>query len=462
MDAKRPVGYDESERLGTEPMTADARTILREGAMTNFQIMVVAICTLLNMIDGFDVLAISFTAPVIAKEWAVNPATLGVLLSAGLAGMALGSLVLSPLADIAGRRAVVGLSTAIISIGMLSSAATSNVWELAALRFATGLGIGGLLASGNTLLAEYAPDRWRDLSISFMVVGYSAGAIIGGSISAYLIAAFGWRAAFIFGGVCSTALLPAVLYLPESIDFLLARNGKDALEGVNAVMRRLGHPSMTALPQIASEEISTRAVIGVFEARFLKGTLLICLSYFMLMFSFYFVLSWTPKNLVDLGFTVRQGIFGSVLLNVGGILGGLAFGYFAGKSHTRRLAPYMFVALFVSIVGFGALHEGLVPVMTGAFVAGFFLIGSMASLYAIVPQIYPARVRNTGTGLAIGFGRLGAVVGPYAGGTPDRGRLAAACLLFGARAPGSGLGRRGPAHPAVRRNGARKDGALRA
>jgi benzoate transport len=397
-------------------MTADARAMLREGPMTTFQIMVVVICTLLNMIDGFDVLAISFTAPVIAKEWGVQPATLGILLSAGLAGMAIGSLFLSPIADLIGRRAVVVISTAIISIGMLGSAATGNVWELAACRLITGLGVGGVLASGNTLLAEYASDRWRDLSISAMVVGYSGGAIIGGSISAYLIAAFGWRAAFIFGGVCSTVLLPAVLYLPESIDFIIAQNRRDVLQRVNAVMRRLGHPPAAALPKIAREEELTRAVLGVFEGRFLKSTLLICLSYFMLMLSFYFVLSWTPKNLVDLGFTVQQGIFGSVLLNVGGIIGGLTFGYLAGKSSARKVAPYLFVALFASIVAFGAIDAGLIPVMTGAFVSGFFLIGSMASLYAIVPQIYPARVRNTGTGLAIGFGRVGAVVGPYIGG----------------------------------------------
>jgi benzoate transport len=384
--------------------------------MSAFQIMVVAICTLLNMIDGFDVLAISFTAPLIAREWGVPPATLGILLSAGLAGMALGSLALAPLADLVGRRGVVMASTLIISIGMLASAAASNVWELSLLRFLTGLGVGGVLASGNTLLSEYSSDRWRDLSISSMVVGYPAGAIIGGSISAYLIAAFGWRSAFLFGGVCSSILLPVLLYLPESIDFILARHPKDALARVNTVMRRLGHAPLTALPAITAEEKSTRAVIGVFEQRFLKSTLFICLSFFMLMLSFYFVLSWTPKNLVDMGFTVSQGIFGSVLLNGGGILGGLTFGYLAGKSHARRLAPYLFVALYGAIVGYGALRTGLVPVMSGAFVAGFFMIGCMASLYAIVPRIYPASVRNTGTGLAIGFGRLGAVIGPYLGG----------------------------------------------
>ena len=398
-------------------MNPDPRVILREGSMTMFQVIVTTICVALNMIDGFDVLAISFTAPLIAREWGVDPATLGILLSAGLAGMALGALCISPVADVSGRRAAVIISTCLLSIGMLASAITTNVLELAACRFLTGLGVGGVLAGGNTLLAEYAPVRWRDFVISIMVSGYSAGAIVGGSISAYLINAYGWRSAFIFGGLCSTVLLPViVLYLPDSLDFILSGKRVDALARVNTVMRRLGRHELTALPELARESTETRAVIGVFEPRFLKGTLLIVLSYFMLMLSFYFVLSWTPKNLVDLGFTVEQAIFASVLLNVGGILGGLIFGYFASKSNARTLSPYMLVGLFLAIVGFGMLKSGLFAVMSGAFVAGFFLIGSMASLYLIVPQMYPPNVRNTGTGLAIGFGRVGAIVGPYIGG----------------------------------------------
>src|SRR5258705_3891494 len=127
-------------------MTGDARAMLREGPMSSFQIMVVVITTALNMIDGFDVLAISFTAPLIAKEWGVPPATLGIPLSAGLAGMALGSLFLSPVADIFGRRAVLIASTAILRLGMLASALTGPVWEPAVCRLLTGIRVGGGLA----------------------------------------------------------------------------------------------------------------------------------------------------------------------------------------------------------------------------------------------------------------------------------------------------------------------------
>src|SRR5262245_24994530 len=394
-------------------MSSDPRLILRESNMTTFQIMVVVICVMLNMVDGFDVLAMSFTAPLVAQEWGVDPATLGVLLSAGPVGMGLGAICISPIADVLGRRAVIIISTAILSVGMLASAATSNVTELWFCRFATGLGVGGVLATGNTLLAEYAPARWRDFVISTMVIGYPTGAIVGGSIFAYLVTEYGWRSAFIFGGTVSTVLLPLVLfYLPESLDFILSRRRADALAQVNAVLRRLGKPPLGALPDLAREETATKAVVGVIEPRYLRATLLMVLSYFMLMFSFYFVLSWTPKNLVDLGFTVEQGIFALLMINLGGLFGGLTFGYLARRSNARVLASYMLVALFVSMVAFGMLRSGVFPVMIGAFVAGFFLMAAMAGLYIIVPHVYPPSVRNTGTGLAIGLGRFGAMVGP--------------------------------------------------
>jgi benzoate transport len=394
-------------------MDSDPRLALRESSMTRFQMVVVVLCVVLNMVDGFDVLAMSFTAPLVAREWSVDPATLGVLLSAGLVGMGIGAAAISPIADVMGRRTVVILSTAIMSVGMLASAATSNVTELWVCRFATGLGIGGVLATCNTLLAEYAPSRWRDVVISTMVIGYPLGAIIGGSVFAVLVAEYGWRSAFVFGGVASTLMLPfLLLYLPESLDFILSRRRADALAQVNSVMKRLGKAPLAALPALLRDETATKAVIGVIEPRYLRGTVLMVLSYFMLMFSFYFVLSWTPKNLVDLGFTVEQGIFALLLLNLGGVFGGLTFGYYAKGANARVLVSYMLVGLFFVIVAFGTLRSGFLPMMAAAFVAGFFLMASMAGLYIIVPHVYPPNVRNTGTGLAIGLGRFGAMVGP--------------------------------------------------
>lgn len=125
----------------------DIRKTMDEGAMAPFQWLAVAICILLIMLDGFDVLVMAFTASAVAAEWKLNGAQLGVLFSAGLIGMAIGSLFLAPVADRRGRQPVIVLCLVVVSVGMLLSAAARSYVELAALRAMTGVGIGGMLAS---------------------------------------------------------------------------------------------------------------------------------------------------------------------------------------------------------------------------------------------------------------------------------------------------------------------------
>ena len=84
----------------------DVRGAIDEGPMSPFQVTAIGLCVVLNMLDGFDVLVMAFTASEVAKEWALSGASLGVLLSAGLFGMAGGSLFVAPWADRFGRRAI--------------------------------------------------------------------------------------------------------------------------------------------------------------------------------------------------------------------------------------------------------------------------------------------------------------------------------------------------------------------
>src|SRR5512138_1857068 len=108
----------------------DVRASVREDVMSPFQIVAVGICMAINMLDGFDVLAIAFTGPLIAKQWHLTPTELGLLFSAGLAGMTLGSLLLSPLADIFGRRRLVLLGLVIITVGMILSGLARGLNDL--------------------------------------------------------------------------------------------------------------------------------------------------------------------------------------------------------------------------------------------------------------------------------------------------------------------------------------------
>ncbi len=399
-------------------MSEDIRAAVHEGRMSGFQIVAVTICMIINMLDGFDVLAIAFAGPLISKEWGLSPTELGLLFSSGLAGMTAGSLFLSPFADTLGRRPVVLAGLLVISVGMIGSAFMHGLWPLIAMRAFTGLGIGTLLSSINTIVAEYSSRKRMDFAVSFMAIGYPVGATLGGMVSIWLVTEFGWRSVFIFGGIVSALIIPVVMVrLPESLDFLLIKRPKDALVRINALLGKMNKGAIAALPEVPPhDDVSVKSVTGIFNRSFAKSTLLICTSYFLVMLSFYFLLNWTPKVLVDQGMSVQIGISGAVLMNAGGVIGGLLMGWFAGLFGLRRLSSLFMVMLFASVAVFG-FAEAEVPVMA-ALVAtiGFFMIGVIASLYALVAAMYPPQVRNTGTGLAIGIGRFGAIAGPYLGG----------------------------------------------
>jgi benzoate transport len=400
------------------PAGLDLRQAIDAGPMSRFQVTALALCVVLNMLDGFDVLVMAFTASEVAREWSLTGARLGVLLSAGLFGMAAGSLFVAPWADRFGRRAVILVCLAILTVGMLLSALARASAELAAMRVLTGVGIGGILASLNVITSEYSSRRWRNTAISLQVTGYPIGATIGGTIAAFLITRYGWRSAFLFGAAASAVMIPAVLRsLPESMDFLLARRPTGALPRLNELLRRMGRPEVSALPETAPEPAAGRNPVGrLFSGPTAASTPLIWSAFFLLMFSFYFVTSWTPKLLVDAGLSTRQGITGGVLLNLGGIAGGSLFGFLAPRVPLKRLTVLYLAGTAATLLLFGLFATRLAVAFPIALAIGVFLFGSMVGLYAATPALYPAAIRTTGMGWAIGIGRLGAILAPMTAG----------------------------------------------
>ena len=133
------------------------------------QYLIIFICFFLNIIDGMDVLVISYTAPVIASSWDISFETLGVVFSSGVFGMAVGALLLAPYADNIGRKKIILISTIIISTGILLTGFSENIYHLIFLRFLSGVGIGTMLASTVSLVSEYTPNRSKDFWVSFIL-----------------------------------------------------------------------------------------------------------------------------------------------------------------------------------------------------------------------------------------------------------------------------------------------------
>jgi MFS transporter, AAHS family, 4-hydroxybenzoate transporter len=395
----------------------EIREIIDNGPITRLQYTVVLLCFTLNMLDGFDVLAISFTAPSISNEWSIAPATLGVVFSAGLLGMTAGAIFIAPYTDVVGRRLMVLIALVVISVAMTLTGLVNSLWQLIVLRGLAGLGIGSMLASLTSMSAEYSPLRRRNLIITFVSTGYPVGATIGGLVAAWMIPEFGWRSVFYAGGALTAAMIPAVvLFMPESLHFLLEKQPAKALQKINSVLARLKQPTLQSLVNISKGSSASPSVRALFTPERRQSTLLLWLAFFMCFMTLYFLLSWIPKIVVDAGLSLDKGIFTGVTFNIGAFIGVVLLGYLADKKGLRPLIFWFCIigALLMLAFGFSPAIVGLLLVLS--FLLGFFVDGGFAGLYPVAARIYPTEIRTTGVGWAIGAGRTGAIVGPFLGG----------------------------------------------
>ncbi|MEO9300640.1 MFS transporter [Acinetobacter pittii] len=400
-------------------METDLRKILNHKAMNTYQWFVVILCVFLIIVDGFDVMVMAFTAASVSKEWGLTGSQLGGLLSAGLVGMAMGSIFLAPWADKKGRRPLILCCLMISGIGMILSALVQSALQLGILRFITGLGIGGILASSNVLASEYASNRWRSLAVSLQSTGYAIGATIGGVIAVILINKFGWRSVFLTGGITTLVMLIVTYFsLPESLEYLLVKQPAKALEEINQLTQKLDLPQISILPSKATISQSAKAgVAKLFSNGLAIPTICLWLSFFLVMFGFYFVMSWTPKILSSSGMTTEQGVTVGILLSAGGIIGSALVGLISAK-----IRIFYVQALFLGLTAISILLlVNSVSILTFALIFGLCLgvlvNGCVAGLYAMSPTIYDAEVRTTGVGFAIGFGRTGAILSPLVAGS---------------------------------------------
>ena len=393
----------------------DVRNLIDDGRITLLQYQVYAICFLLNALDGVDVLVISYAAPALGKEWAIAPQALGVVFSSGLVGMAAGAMFLAPIADRIGRRAMIIICVVLMGSTVLITAYAGSVNQLIPLRFASGLGIGALLASAATMSAEYAPARVRNLIVVVILSGYTVGATLAGLVAATVIPEFGWRAMFVVAGTATLVSLPLLWwFLPESLDYLLRVRPNGALSGVNAILARMKLGSLGELPE-RPEEVESSGVSSLFHARRARSTTLLWLAFFASFATLYFLLSWIPKLAANTGLAMNLAIYAGTVFNLGACFGIVTQGYLSLKFGLgRSIAAFMFVAA-VLMSAFG-LTSSSWAVLGMIGLIGFTVQGGFVGLYAIATRLYPTEIRSTGVGWAIGAGRSGAIIGPIVGG----------------------------------------------
>ncbi len=407
-----------AERSGTGPrlrgttVNSDPRELLARARMGWLQIMAVVVTIGLNALDGFDVLSIAFASPGIAAQWHPSKTALGWLQSMELAGMAIGSILLGGVADRIGRRATILGCLVVMSAGMFLATTASGIEVLSVYRVITGLGIGGTLAAINAVAAEFSNARTRNLSVSIMSIGYPIGAVVGGIIVTQLLKGHDWRAVFYFGCAFTVLFIPLVVWLvPESVPWLIRKQPARALERINRTLKRMGHAAIDALPSVAPE-IRSRSSGDIFRPALIATTIIVTAAYFFHVMSFYYVAKWTPKIVVDMGFSQSQGSAVLTWANVGGMLGGALLGLLTLRYDVKRLTMGVMVLGSLAVALFGRSAHQLGELSLLCAFALFCTNAGIVGMYAIFAHVFPTHVRASGTGFAIGVGRGGSVLGP--------------------------------------------------
>jgi AAHS family 4-hydroxybenzoate transporter-like MFS transporter len=343
------------------------------------------------MIDGYDLFIASFVAPLIAKELHLSFVSLGTVFAAGLAGSMVGGLLLGHVADRVGRRPTLLVSLATAGVATLLCSQTHSLGAFAALRFLTGLALGGLLASIVPLVAEYFPPERRSQAVTLMFIGYPLGAVVGGAITALLID-HGWRNLFLGAGAVTLLLLPVALFLRETL-------------------YAAGVPIRDPLYQ----ERGRPFIVLFTEGRF-WGTVSASLAIFCLLLVAYFLNSWTPVIAARSGFDPQRAAWCGVLLNLGGVVGALTSTLLVARFGVFKVVTVMLAGGALAVASLGYLYGSYAALYLGLAIVGFLVIGGQQNAPAISVQLYPQRMRSAGVGWQFAAARFGSILGPIIGG----------------------------------------------
>jgi MFS transporter, AAHS family, 4-hydroxybenzoate transporter len=392
--------------------------LLDERGLSSFQIKLLAWSFFMVLIDGYDIAAIAFAAPSLAKEWALKPGSLGPVFSASLIGILFGSAIFGWVGDRYGRKAALVLSNLLFGMFTLAAAFSTNLDQMFWLRLLAGLGIGGVIPNVVAINAESAPRQLR-ATLAIIAVGFvPLGGAIPGFVTAALVPQYGWQTLFIIGGIVPIVIAVAgTIGLPESIKYMaLHESQRGMVERLIAVIR----PGYVA-PANAKFVIEDEKQYPDFNPAYLFRdglaliTPLLWLLFALNLMGYYFLLSWTPTLMTAAKLPPATAALAGAMLQVGGTVGALALCWWLQKH--RFLAVSIMFVIAVPVVGsIGFAGSGSQEILlAAAFFAGFIVLGIQSGINVLGAMIYPTSLRANGSGWELGIGRIGSIVGPLVG-----------------------------------------------
>lgn len=393
--------------------------------LSSFQWRVIILCFLIALCDGFDTQAVAFTGPAMIEAFQLKAGALAPVLTAGIIGMTVGAMMLGILADKIGRRNTLMACIVIFAGSTFLTGFAQDLNQIFILRVLAGIGMGGATPVLLALSAEYAPQRYKGIVTTIVLLALPAGAMLGGLLAAKIMPVWGWESIYFIGGLIPLILFILVFFiLPESLDFLSQKSGQQNLIKIQKILRKIAGKDI----QISSDQLnldttpsSNKSVkLGVlFQKDLFKTTVGVWGTYFFNWIAWFMLLSWLPTILKQGGLDPIEAPYASVTVNAAFILFAIPLAYYLPKINTVKILYFMFASGIAVAIALGLViasqQWAMVFILIG--LAGFGIGGQQLALNYLVIASYPAEVRATATGWAIGMGRMGAILGSALGGT---------------------------------------------
>lgn len=399
--------------------TLSVQEAMDSASMGPWRWAAVALCFVVALLDGFDTQSIAFIGTAIAGEFKLSATDMTWVITASTIGMAIGAMTLGTFGDRIGRKRTILVALVLFGVFSLAGAFAATAWQVVALRFLIGLGMGGATPALLALTAEFSPRKRRGFLMTLVLLGLPGGAMIGGLVAAAWLPAMGWRGIFLIGGALPIVLLiVALALLPESPAFLVAKGTPEADRGARALIARFTRQSVSDAAELTVEHSGDKqgSVGALLSPAYRKATVAVWATYLFNWIAWFLLLLWMPTALKTLGLDAGTAALGTVTVNAAFILFAIPLSAVLPRVNARTLLLGMFGAGILIALGLGAAGTqwGLVFTLIG--LAGFGIGGQQLALNYLIANAYPTQLRATATGWGIGIGRLGSIVGSALGG----------------------------------------------
>jgi MFS transporter, AAHS family, 4-hydroxybenzoate transporter len=397
-----------------EAILSPTETALENQRIGGLQIRVAALCALVQVCDGYDVNSIGVSVPSLTHAWHLPGPAFTVAFLWSSIGILVGALSAGPIGDRVGRRPLLITSLTIFGVASLFSAFAGSLLMLTILRFFTGLGIGGAFPGAATLTGDYAPHRRRALMIMVSFTGAPIGGFLCGQLAGVLLPTFGWPSVFVVGGVVPLLIVVALaLWLPESPRFLAAKANPSPREA--ALLRRLAiSPGQGAVERL--DVADGNPIKMLFSSGYALQTILMWIIFFCSLMNLFLFVYWMPEVLHLTGMTPSSAARATSFRELGAILAVLYLGVLIDRFGPERALAWHYAAGVVFIALIALVAMPYLPLVIVILFSGMTIIGSQTGANAACGKLYPARMRTSGLGWALGIGRLGGIAAPILGG----------------------------------------------